>query len=150
SALWSPDLSRARRVGSGHEMPPVPAGEPAPGEVLPGVRDCTRTPVRELRDAPARGGKVLFRVRNPREWPGWFAAIWVTRVLHAEAPGRTHHQFEGSAGRRAQAGHRALRRPEGLHGTARGSRPGGGPEDPRPRAGTDDGGRPPLRGDRQP
>ena len=43
-------------------MPPVPAGEPAPGEVLPGVRGAAGSPARIVAQA-ARRREVLLRVR---------------------------------------------------------------------------------------
>ena len=52
-------------------MPPVPAGEPAPGEVLPGVRVRAGSSVHELRDTAARleqmtvPGSVLI---SPATW----------------------------------------------------------------------------------
>ena len=52
--------------------------------------------------------------------------------------------------RRAQAGHRALRRPQGLDGAAGRPRSRGGPEAPRPGPRANDGGRPPLRRHREP
>ena len=70
--------------------------------------------------------------------------------LHPQAPRREDPHLEGRPRGRAQAGHRALRRPQGLDGAARRPRPRGGAEAPRPRARADDGGRPPLRGHRQP
>jgi len=43
-----------------NEVSPVPAGESAPGEVLPGVRDSVCSPVLELRGDASRGSQVLF------------------------------------------------------------------------------------------
>ena len=52
--------------------------------------------------------------------------------------------------RRAQAGHRAVCRPQRLHGAAGRPRPRRGAAAPRSRAGAHDGGRAPLRGHGQP
>jgi hypothetical protein len=67
----------------------------------------------------------------------------------AEASRREDPQLSGRAGRRAEDRDGHVRRPQGLDGAAR--RPGsrGGPRVPRSGAGTDDGGRAPLRGHRQ-
>ena len=77
-------------------------------------------------------------------------AIRLPGVLHPQAPRREDPDLQERAGGRAQAGHGALRRPEGLDGAARRPRSRGGPQAPRPRPRADDGGRPPLRGHRQP
>ena len=57
---------------------------------------------------------------------------------------------KGALEGRAQAGHRAVRRPQGLDGAAGRPGPRGGAQAPRSRARADDGGRPSLRGHRQP
>jgi hypothetical protein len=43
-----------------HEVFPVPAGESAPGEVLPRVRDSARPPMRQLWNAAPRRRQVLL------------------------------------------------------------------------------------------
>ena len=70
--------------------------------------------------------------------------------LHARPSRRAHPRLARGAGRRAQAGHRALRRHAGLDGAARGPRSRGGGPYPRPGPRADDGGRAPLRGHREP
>src|SRR5262249_9595733 len=42
---------------------------PAPGEILPGMRDLACSPVRELWDAAARGSQVLLRMRRADQLP---------------------------------------------------------------------------------
>ena len=59
--------------------------------------------------------------------------------LHARPPGREDPDLTSRAGRRAQAGHGALRRPQGLDGAARRPRPRGSPRAARPGPRTDDG-----------
>ena len=76
--------------------------------------------------------------------------VHVARGLHPQAPRREDPHLQGRARGRAQAGHRALRRPQGLDGAARRPRPRGGAQAPRPRARAHDGGRPPLRGHGEP
>jgi hypothetical protein len=46
-------------------MPPVPAGQSATGQVLPGVRDPACSPMRELRDTASRGAKFCFECAKP-------------------------------------------------------------------------------------
>ena len=89
-----------------------------------------------------------------RGGPAWSAAApryaAPKSLLHPEAPRREDPHLEERPRRRAQAGHRAVRRPQGLDGAAGRPRPRGGAEAPRSRARAHDGGRPPLRGHRQP
>ncbi len=66
--------------------------------------------------------------------------------VHPQAPRGEDPHFQGRPRRRAQAGHGALRGPEGLDGIARGPRSRGGAKDHRSGARADDGSRPPLRG----
>ena len=70
--------------------------------------------------------------------------------VHPQAPRREDPHLQGRPRGRAQAGHRALRRPQGLDGAARRPRSRGGAQAPRPRARAHDGGRPPLRGHGEP
>ena len=72
------------------------------------------------------------------------------RHLHASASRGAHSHLEERARGRAQAGHRAVRRHEGIDGTARRPRSRGGPAAARPRAQAHDGGGPSLRGHGQP
>ena len=48
-------------------MSPVPTGQPAPGELLPPVRDPAGAAVHELRDPAAGRGEVLLRMRDARQ-----------------------------------------------------------------------------------
>ena len=66
--------------------------------------------------------------------------------LHATLSRGEDSHLPQCPGRRAQAGHRAVCRSQGLHGTAGRPRPRGGPPAPRSRAGTDDGRGASLRG----
>ena len=78
-------------------MSPVRPGEPASGEVLPGVRDSTCAPVRKLQDESSRGSQVLFRVRDAGQ-RSLYPAARLPRGLHAEAPRRQDPFFEGRFG----------------------------------------------------
>src|SRR5262249_8527928 len=71
------------------------AGEPAPGEVLPGVRDATGSPVLQLRHTAACRREVLLRMRDAGQRISLRAAARLARGLHAETPRRAHHQLEG-------------------------------------------------------
>ena len=96
-------------------------------------------------------GEVLPRVRASRQRRRRApAALRLARELHAQAPRREDPDLQGRARGRAQAGDGALRRPQGLDGAARRPRSRGGAQAPRSRARAHDGGRPPLRGHRQP
>ena len=66
------------------------------------------------------------------------------------APRREDPHLEGRPRRRAEAGHRAVRRPQGFDGTPGRPRPRRGAAAARSRPRADDGGRPPLRGHGQP
>ena len=55
--ILSADLSRARRVGGAHEMPPVPAGDPADADFRP---ECG---ARLARYGPA-AGPPTYRTQN--------------------------------------------------------------------------------------
>ncbi len=70
--------------------------------------------------------------------------------LHAAAPRHAHPDLAQRPRGRTEAGHRALRRPQGLSRAPGRPRPRGSPTAARPRARADDGGRPPVRGNRQP
>src|SRR5215831_8810447 len=70
--------------------------------------------------------------------------------LHPVLSRRENPHLAHGAGRRAQARDRALCRPQRLHGTAGGPRPGGGPPAPRSGAGAHDECRASLRRDREP
>ena len=133
-------------------MPPLPSRQ-QPGPAL----------LRRVR-RPAGGAVrvvwVLQRVRHQVLRWVWRTArrgasngdrkVRVARRLHPQAPRREDPHLEGRPGRRAQAGHRPLRRPQGLDGAARRPRSRGGAQDSRSRPRADDGGRAPLRGHRQP
>src|SRR5215470_867840 len=123
------------------DVSPVPNGEPASGKVLPGVRVPPRPRLPELWHPASSGGQVLRGVRAPARWT-WTdshsAPLRLARSLYAQAPRREDPHFEERPRRRAEAGHRPLRRPEGLDGTARGPGPRGGTKAPGPRARTDD------------
>ena len=106
-------------------MCPVPARERARGEVLHGVR--------RAHDARRR-----------------FAPRRLPRRLHARPPRQQDPQRARAADRRAQTGHRPLRRSQGLARAARRPRSRGRARAARHRARADDGGGAPLRGDRQP
>ena len=77
-------------------------------------------------------------------------AARVSSELHASPPGREDPHLQARPRRRAQAGHRAVRRHEGLARAPRRPRPRGGAQAPRPRPRAHDGGGAPLRGHRQP
>ena len=77
-------------------------------------------------------------------------SLRLARVLHAEASRRADPHIEDRARRGAETSHGLVRRSQGLDGAARRPRSRGGAEAPRPRPRTHDGGRPPLRGHRQP
>ena len=70
--------------------------------------------------------------------------------LHPQAPRREDPHLAPRPRGRAQAGHGAVRRPQGLDGAARRPRSRGGAHAPRPGARADDGGGPPLRGHGEP
>ena len=59
--------------------------------------------------------------------------VLAARDLHPQAPRREDPDLQGRPGRRAQAGHGALRRPQGLDGAARRPRSRGGAQAPRSR-----------------
>ena len=73
-----------------------------------------------------------------------------TPRLHPALSGGENPHLPQRPGRRAQAGHGAVCRPQGLHGVAGRPRPRGGAAAPRSGAGAHDGGRAPLRRHRQP
>ena len=114
-----------------------------------GAKLATRCPAC---GTPAPRARVLRRVRRAagRGRPAAPAALRLARVLHPQAPRREDPHVQGRAGGRAQAGHGALRRSQGLDGAARRPRPRGGAQDPRPRPRAHDGGGPSVRGHRQP
>ena len=85
---------------------PQCGGELAPGKQVLCAR-AERLPGRSPPGAPARA-----------------------RDLHPQAPRREDPHLEGRPRGRAQAGHRALRRPEGLDGAPRRPRPRGGAQAP--------------------
>ena len=74
----------------------------------------------------------------------------VPAELHPALSGREDPHLPPRPRGRAQAGHRAVRRHEGLARAARRPRPRGGPQAPGPGPRAHDGGGPPLRGHRQP
>jgi Double zinc ribbon len=95
-------------------------------------------------------GEVLSGVRPSRSRANsGRRSLRLTPELHPEAPRREDPHVQGRARGRAETGHDALRRSEGLDRVARRSRSRGGEEDPRPGSRADDGGRPPLRGHRE-
>ena len=127
-------------------MSPVSARELAGCEVLRGVRTPPRRRLLGLwgvqrPDTAKFCGECARRyvraIRRVRFAPG---------VLHPEAPRREDPHLQERTGGRAQAGDRALRRPQGLDGAARRPRSRGGAQDPRPGARAHDGGRASLRG----
>ncbi len=130
----------------------MPARESARREVLRGVRGSRGASVRQLRSPAVGHRQVLLRVRPSRRSrrAGGITALRGAGSLHSQTPGREDPVVKGRARGRAQAGHRALRRPQGLDGAARRPRSRGGAHAPRPRARTHDGGRPPLRGHGEP
>jgi hypothetical protein len=99
---------------------------------------------------PSDRCEVLLRVRPAGGHPDRDGALRVTPRLHAQAPGREDPHLQGRARRGAQAGHGPLRRCEGLDGAPRRPGPRGGPETAGSCPPADDGGGPPLRGDREP
>ena len=120
-------------------------------EILRRVRRPSESHLCWLRCVQSARAEILWRMRRAAWRAGWGAAeAGEPGVVHAQAPRREDPHVQGRAGGRAQAGHRALRRPQGLDGAARRPRPRGGAQAPRPRARTHDGGRPPLRGHGEP
>ena len=117
----------AKSVGRGSGSPAQPAAPNQPGEKFCGAVRLTAA--------------VASRLPPPR-----FELRTATR--RSTSPRRSSPP-RGARGR-AQAGHGALRRPQGLDGAARRPRPRGSAEAPRPRPRADDGGRPPLRGHGEP
>src|SRR6266850_1390912 len=78
AVLWA---RAPRRLGN--EVSPVPAGEPVPGEVLPGVRDTAGASVLERNPAAGRG-QVLLQMRDARQRAWVAAAARLARGLYAE------------------------------------------------------------------
>src|SRR5262249_38496980 len=74
--------------GGQHAVSPMPAGEPAPGEILSRVRDAAWPPVCELRYTAPRWSQVLLRVRDAGQRPWLRPALPLARVLHAQASRR--------------------------------------------------------------
>jgi hypothetical protein len=139
----------------GHDVSPVPGCQPRGRTILPSMR-CDVS--RGLRGLWGHGGEwqqVLRPLRGSSR--GHSAAtgrggpsLRTARELHLQVSGRADPDVEERAGRRAQAGHGPLRRSQRVDGALGRLRPGGGAEAPRSRARADDGGGPPLRGDREP
>ena len=114
------------------------------------MRSAARKNMCELRSPPFADSEILPRVRAAnRRVRERGVIIWIARDLHAQASGPENPELQGGARRRAQAGHGAVRRSQGLDGAAGRPRPRGGAQAPRPGARTHDGGRPSLRGHRQ-
>ena len=144
---------RAEARLHGHDVSPVPRREPRRRAVL---RECgarLARPAQPVAPANAPGKKFCGSVRRAaRDAAAPAAAARFDRPsqLHPQAPRREDPHLQGRPRGRAQAGHGALRRPQGLDGAAGRPRPRGGAQAPRSRARADDGGRPPLRGHGQP
>ena len=119
-----------------HEVSAMPARQPGPRQVLP-----------RLRGPPDPALHLLWHGAT-RECP-LLPAVWPSG-LGGRAYGRKDLRPHERARGRAQADHGALRRPQGLDGAARRSRPRGGAQDSRSDPRADDGSRPSLPGDRQP
>ncbi len=130
-------------------MSALPGREPRRRPILRGVRQPPRPPLRELRRRDPPRQALLRLVRGAGRVRG-ARALHVARGLHPPAPGRADPHREGRARRRAQAGHGALRRLQGLAGAPDrpGFRGGAGAAGRGPAA--DDGRRPPLRGHGEP
>ena len=127
------------------------AREPRRASVLRGVRRAaSRSPAPSAARELAPGKRVLRQCGARRRRRAAARTASTPGDLHPQAPRREDPHLEERPRRRAQAGHGPLRRPQGLDGAARRPRPRGGPEAPRPRPRADDGGRPSLRGHRQP
>ena len=139
------------RYHSGHDVPAMPEGDRAGGEVLRRVRRAARSGMCSLRYvAPARR-KVLSGVRPSGSRPAAPPRRGSPRpTLHPQAPRREDPHLEERPRRRAQAGHRALRRRLRVHVALRAARPRGRPRPHEPRLRADAGRGPPLRGHRQP
>src|SRR5712692_4607258 len=134
---------------SPHAVSPVPARQPGRREVLWRVWSSPRRDVPGVpRDQPA-DEQVLPPVRRVAHRGAEPGAVALAGELHAEAPRGEDPDLQGRPRGRAQAGHRTLRRPEGLDGAPRRPRSRRGAQAPRPGTRADDGGRPPLRGHRE-
>src|SRR5215468_4027595 len=127
-----------------HDVPLLQVRKPRGSEVLRRVRSAPHHRVCGLQRTESSWTEVLQRV-----WCPAGAAPEHSRVLHSQAPRGEDPRCKGIARGRAQAGHRAVRRPQELDGAPRPSRSRRGPPDSRPRARTTDGGSSPLRGNRQ-
>jgi hypothetical protein len=89
-------------------------------EVLRGVCRAAGLGLRQVRAASVSDREVLPRVCAPdRAGAGASSAsrIRCSRVLHAQAPRREDPHLPGRPRGRTQAGHGAVRRPEGLDGS---------------------------------
>ena len=134
-------------------MPAVPARESRGSPLLFQVRRRAGGRLLVLRVHERARRRILRRLRrSSRRSPPLSGQVHgpCAGRLHPETPGREDPHLEDRPRRGAQAGHRPLRRSEGLDGAPRRPRPRGGAEAPRSRPRADDGGRPPLRGHGQP
>ena len=139
-----------RSGGSGH-CAPAPAGRVDLSDPEAAVPARRRQPWRISRTNSSRAnGWRSMRTGDVLVWTGdagtAAAAAATARAtctgtprLHPTLSRRENPHLPQRPGRRAQAGHRAVCRPQRLHGAARRPRPGGGPAAPRSGAGAHDG-----------
>jgi two-component system, NtrC family, sensor kinase len=116
-------------VREGQVIGALSVNRKAPGEFLPEVIELLRTfatqsalAIQNARTVPgARGEEPAPRStaqRTPGRARNAGPAIRPTRELHPEAPRREDPHVQGRARGRTQAGHGALRRPQGFDGVA--------------------------------
>ena len=116
------------------------------------LEDLTVELIKGQRLAADEDGEVLVWIGEAAA-PAAPAAVAPTPAplgLHPAVSRREDSHVPQCPGRRTEAGHSPVCRPERVDGTARRPRPGRGAPAPQSRAGTDDGRRPSLRRDRQP
>ena len=109
--------------------------------VCPGCGHANAPGAASAAPAGRRSAPPTPRASDPLPFPG---------RLHAPPSRATHPRQPGGSRGRAQAGHGALRRHEGVHGAPGRPRSRGRAAVPRPRARAHDRRRPPLRGHGQP
>src|SRR5215813_1363812 len=101
----------------------VRARERSKPEVLRRVRRSPRGGLPLLWSIKSAAAEVLRRVWSIAD-PGYLIDhVPLPRDVHPQTSGREDPDLQGSAGGRAQAGDRTLRRPQGLDGIARRPRP---------------------------
>ena len=130
----------------------MPAGQSlrAPSSAAAAAGD-SRRPCPGCGHANLPGSRFCNECGKPLATPSVASAgARVASELHAALPGREDPDLPPRARGRAQAGHGAVRRHEGLARAARRPRPGGRAQAPGPGPRAHDGGGAPLRGHRQP